>query len=214
MAGPNPTESETLDETLVAYLDGELDTEAAQQIEHRLGSEEPVRVRLRELAQTWDLLDYLPTAVADESFARTTVEMAAIDAERELKQNAAGLARRRLARWIAGAAAIAAALSTGFLISRVVWSNPNDTLLRDLSLVQNVELYRQAGDIDFLRRLNDENLFSDEAEAARDETGSASPGLDKNSTPGANRVPSAIALAHSMRGANGSKICRPPIRKS
>ena len=78
------TESERLDEELVAYLDGELDGEAAHRMEHRLASEEAVRRRLQQLAQSWDLLDQLPRTTVDDAFTRSTVEMVALAAEEEI----------------------------------------------------------------------------------------------------------------------------------
>jgi hypothetical protein len=172
-------QTDTLDETLVAYLEGELDAESAQQVEHRLANEDKVRKRLQSLAQSWDLLDHLPRAAADETFARTTVEMVAVAAERELVERSAAQVARKSRRYLAGAAAVAAAAAIGFVAIALGWANPNDKLLRDLPTIENVELYRQVGDIDFLRRLGDENLFSDEAaEVVRDES---TPAADKTS---------------------------------
>ncbi len=185
--------AETLDETLVAYLEGELDAEGAHQVEHRLATEDKVRQRLQELAQSWDLLDYLPGATADETFARTTVEMVAVAAEHELSEKSTAQAGRKTRRYVAGIAAVAAAIVIGFFATKLVWSNPNDELLRDLPVIENVDLYRQAGDIDFVRQLGDENQFSDEAEAAREEM--ASPGEKPPSSTAGARAAVAVTPA-------------------
>jgi hypothetical protein len=154
---------ESLDEELVAYLDGQLDPESARQIEQRLASEEPVRRRLQQLAQSWDMLDQLPHAMADDTFTRSTVQMVAIAAEQELTQQQAHEPRRRRRRWLLGAALAVLAGSGGFLAAAMLWKDPNERLLRDLSTIENVEAYRQVGDIDFLHRLSDEGLFSEDA---------------------------------------------------
>ncbi|HEY2146871.1 MAG TPA: hypothetical protein VGH32_02975, partial [Pirellulales bacterium] len=162
----SPTDSnqfELIDEELVAYLDGQLDSEAARQVEARLASEDRVRRRLQELAQSWDMLDQLPHAVADDTFTRSTVQMVALAAEKEVVEQQAVEPRRRRRRWLmAGALAVVAA-SCGFFATAKVWSDPNEKLVRDLSTIENVESYSQVGDIDFLRRLSDDGIFPDDA---------------------------------------------------
>jgi hypothetical protein len=153
---------ETLDEDLVAYLDGQLDPESARQVENRLASEDRVRRRLQELAQSWDMLDQLPHAVADDTFTRSTVQMVALAAENEVAEQQAVEPRRRRRRWfLAGALALVAACC-GFFATAKLWSDPNEKLVRDLSTIENVEAYTQVGDIDFLRRLSDEGIFPDD----------------------------------------------------
>ena len=61
MPQSDSSQIESLDEELVAYLDGQLDPESARQVEQRLASEETARRRLQQLAQSWDMLDQLPT---------------------------------------------------------------------------------------------------------------------------------------------------------
>ena len=65
MPQSDSSQIESLDEELVAYLDGQLDPESARHVEQRLASEETARRRLQQLAQSWDMLDQLPHAVAD-----------------------------------------------------------------------------------------------------------------------------------------------------
>jgi hypothetical protein len=167
---PNP--SERLDEELVAYLDGQLDRTAARQVEQRLSNEEPVRRRLQELAQSWDLLDQLPHAVAGDAFTRSTVEMVAVAVEKEFAEQQAIEPRRRAQRWLWGAAAAIGVAIAGYFLATNVWADPNEKLVRDLSVIENQERYKQAGDVEFLKKLNDEGLFSDEtsdASATRDD---------------------------------------------
>ena len=49
---------------MIAYLDGELPEAEARRMERRLADEPTLRARLRELQQTWDMLDALPKARA------------------------------------------------------------------------------------------------------------------------------------------------------
>jgi len=163
MSNHASTETERLDEELVAYLDGELDGEAARRMEHRLASEEPVRRRLQQLAQSWDLLDQLPRTTVDDSFSRNTVEIIAQAAEDEFGHRRATAPSRRWMRWLlTGGVAVAASLA-GFFAVAHFRSNPNAELLRDLPVIQNQELYKEAGNIDFLRKLDKEGLFPEES---------------------------------------------------
>jgi hypothetical protein len=152
-----------LDEELVAYLDGQLDPESARQVEQRLASEEPVRRRLQQLAQSWDMLDQLPHAVADDTFTRSTVQMVAVAAEQEMAEQQAVVPQRQRRRWLLAGVLAVLAGSCGFLLAAKLWSDPNEQLLRDLSTIENVEAYGQVGDIEFLRKLNEEGLFPDDA---------------------------------------------------
>ncbi len=166
MSLSDSSQSETLDEDLVAYLDGQLDSESARRVEQRLAGEDKVRRRLRELAQSWDMLDQLPHVTADDTFTRSTVEMVALAAEKELAEQMMAEPRRRRRRWLlVGLLALAVGV-LGFVAAAKLWSDPNQRLLADLPVIDNLEVYRQVGDIEFLHKLNDEGLFSDESEAA------------------------------------------------
>ena len=130
-----------MDEQLVAYLDGELEPEAAKQVEELLASDGTARNRLSQLAASWDLLDQLPRATVDDMFTRTTVQMVAVAAEEELAQvNAAHPAVRRR-RWLEGALATVVAAVIGFVIVSVGLPSENKALFRDLSVVHDLELY-------------------------------------------------------------------------
>jgi len=161
----DPTNLDQLDEQLVAYLDGELEPQAARQMENQLAADEYARRRLNQLASSWDLLDQLPRASVDDLFTRTTVEMVALVAEDEVaKVQAADPARRRR-RWLEGGIATLAAAIVGFIIVAVAMPNQNDTLLRDLSVIKNLELYRDVGSVELLKQFQTANLFTDHVAA-------------------------------------------------
>src|SRR5436309_6760893 len=63
---------------LVAYLDGELDEQAAQALEARLSSDPHARAEADTLRRTWELLDYLPRTEASTSFTHRTLERLAV----------------------------------------------------------------------------------------------------------------------------------------
>jgi hypothetical protein len=59
---------------LVAYLDGELDAEAARKIEARLAADPDARGKAAALKETFGLLDYLPRTEPSPTFATRTLE--------------------------------------------------------------------------------------------------------------------------------------------
>jgi hypothetical protein len=149
-----------LDEDLVAYLDGELDDEAARRLVDRLNHDEGARQRLRALATSWDLLDHLPRAAMDDSFTRTTVQMIAVAASDDIADQKAALPARKRRRWTFGAIGALAAAMVGFVAVVVAWPDPNEPLLRDLPVVKNLDQYMAAKNIDLIRRLDAEGIFS------------------------------------------------------
>jgi hypothetical protein len=162
---------ESIDEQLVAYLDGELDAEAQQQIERQLSEDAWSRDRVRHLQQAWDLLDHLPHAQTDRSFTETTVELVAAKASEQLGTQQRAISHQRNRSWIYGAGALAAALALGYLTFVVVSNRRLNQVLRDLPIVENFDLYRQSPSVEFLQQLGRAELFAaeelEEDEAAR-----------------------------------------------
>lgn len=155
----NPTEP-----ALIAYLDGELLPGEADQIESRLAEDPELRDQLRQHQQVWDLLDSLPQTDVDGSFTRSTVEMVAVSVQKEIDQKTQQVSQReRMTWWIAAEVVVVAAL-LGFILVRLVVSAPNRQLVKDLDVLENLDAYRHAEDVEFLRALEREGLFSVESE--------------------------------------------------
>jgi ferric-dicitrate binding protein FerR (iron transport regulator) len=149
------------DEDLVAYLDGELDVEASRRIESQLAADACLQERLQKLQRTWDLLGELDQSPVDDEFTRSTLEMVAVKATE-------GEAVRPWGRRMVVVASVAAACAAGFVAVALGWPNPNRRLLEDLPVLENLDSYRQVGDIQFLRLLSNEHLFDQDA-AGKDE---------------------------------------------
>jgi hypothetical protein len=143
-------------EEIVAYLDGELSGDESARVERRLASDEDFRQQLQSVERAWTALDELPMTTVDDRFSRTTLSMVVEAAAEELraKTRALPIARRR--RWLATLFGAAAAAAFGFLVFRLAWQNPNEALLADLPVIDNVDIYSQFQDLAFLRRLHDE----------------------------------------------------------
>jgi hypothetical protein len=146
-----------LREMLVAYLDGELDADDARQVEQLMARDPRVEQELRQLGQTWDLLDRLPRAEVAPSFTRSTVEMVALAVEDELKPKG----DNRCARGVTWGGVLAVACLAGYFGARL-WPDANRQLLNDLPVIEVLEAYRQTPHIDFLRQLAQSDVFGNE----------------------------------------------------
>jgi hypothetical protein len=149
----------SLDEQLVAYLDGELDPESARRIEALLASDPEVRRHLQSLERTWELLDELDAAPVGEPFTQTTLEMVAVAAHDDLDRSRAEAPRRRRRWLLIVLGGLLAAAAAGFCAVALVAPDPNRQLLQDLPVLENFDEYRQVESIEFLRKLRDEKLF-------------------------------------------------------
>ncbi|NIP84234.1 MAG: hypothetical protein GTO03_01185 [Planctomycetales bacterium] len=159
---PPRNDPDNLQEAVTAYLDGELDVDGARLIEDRLAHDAPFRSQVQSLQQTWELLDRLPQVAADPNFAATTVEMVAVTVRDESPHAAQRFWRRwgRPAGLLVGAA-LAACLA-GFLLTSGIaalfttgglLADADDRLLQDLPVVEHLDKYLVAEDVQFLRAL-------------------------------------------------------------
>lgn len=155
----NTNHDRNIIEELVAYLDGEVDEATRERIERRLAADSEHRQILEELRASWELLSDLPTAEPNKLFARSTVEMVAISAEQDLQLFRGQLKRRR--GWNYGLALVGTGLAAvlGFAIVRTAIPDPDAELLRDLSVIENLDTYVYADNIDFVKKLYREGLF-------------------------------------------------------
>ena len=150
---------QTLENQLVAYLDGELDEESRRLIDRRLAAEPELRDALGRLEQTWDMLDGLERSSIENTFTQSTLEMVAQVAAEDVRQELAEAPRRRRRRWLVVSMSMVASAAAGFLITVVLQPNPNRELLEDLPVLENLDRYREIDDMDFLRLLAAEDIF-------------------------------------------------------
>lgn len=153
---------DAVEEELVAYLDGELPAEDVERIELRLAQDQDFHQRLLRLQKAWDMLDYLPKVEPSESFTRSTVEMVTQSLEQEVTQ----IRRKRWHRgvWISAGLACLVLLSAAIGYGVIRWNQeaPNRQLVKDLPVIENSDLYRNADSITFLEKLAEEGLFENE----------------------------------------------------
>jgi anti-sigma factor RsiW len=147
-------------ENLVAYLDGELDDESARTLEAKLNLDPNARAETEAMQQAWGLLDYLPRAEPSASFTHRTLERLAL-------QTGPAHAPQRWLGGLAWAAAVLIAAAAGFMGARWIphareASDLDEQIVRHLRVIEKVQLYDQVEDIDFLRALDQPDLFADE----------------------------------------------------
>lgn len=151
----SPTQPEAPDtDDLVAYLDGELSAEGCRRVERRLSTDADYRRRLTELEQAWTALDALPPTVVNDDFARTTIEMVCVAAERDVKQESTTVAaseRRRKKWWIVGALGVAIA---AFAATWTLAPSRDRALVADLPVIAQLDVLTDMGNVEFLRGLS------------------------------------------------------------
>ena len=156
-------------EDLVAYLDGELDEEESEQIERLLVRSETARREVDSLERTWDLLDALPQVRASETFTARTMSTIRVT---EGHTSAAGRRWSPVVRRIAIAAVsllgLAGSAALGFYLAHQSRPGDAETLVRDLPVIESLDVYREIQDESFLRRLEETGLLDEEQESNAD----------------------------------------------
>ncbi len=153
----------SLEERLVAYLDGELSADSSRQVEEMLAGDPKVRQTLQGLDRTWELLDQLEAPQAAENFTRSTLEMVTVAAAEDTERDRIEASRNRRRRWVIVGGSLLAASVAGFLVvGEAVWPDPNRQLIEDLPVLENLDEYRQIEDVQFLRALHEQGVFAEE----------------------------------------------------
>lgn len=146
---------------IVAYLDGELDPEAAARIQRLLAENAAARRAAEELTIAWEALDSLDEVRASENFTQKTVTNIQALAETESARRAAPFDLKRgmmLGGWILG---IIGSAVTGFCLTNWTMPEKSRELVRELDLIQSLPKYERAGSLELLEKLDDEGLFNE-----------------------------------------------------
>ena len=149
-------------EDLIAFLDGELDEARAHAVEERISLDPTVRAEAESLKRTWDLLDYLPRPEAVPGFTNRTLDRIS------MRETALALRpARRLRRWLVGAgwaaAVLVAALGSYFGVVHYFPPRPAERdLVRELRIIENLRYYEAVESVDFLRELDQRDLFGED----------------------------------------------------
>lgn len=141
---------------LVAYLDGELNAAETQAIATKLTSSPPARRELESLRRTWELLDALPRPPAPADFtARTLAGLDVLAKADNALLDRLDKGGRVLLKTGLLLTAAAVAFAAGYAATRWAWPDPTARLVRDLSLAEHLDEYRDVGTFSFLQRLDE-----------------------------------------------------------
>ncbi len=133
---------------LVAYLDGELQTDDSRSVRALLAVDPASRDEADRLQRVWSLLDHLPTVRTSKRLADETLEIALHASDLD---DLTGW--RMLWPWLAFVASFAAVAFVGFrTIPQPAPSQPEIT--ENLSLARNLDLYQSVGTWEFLNALD------------------------------------------------------------
>lgn len=144
------------DETLVAYLDGELSHEENLNFEQRLHSDVDLRQRLAALQASWDLLSELPSPTPRHDLTQTTIEMVTLNLQPSSQTWLAWLSQRR---WLMLALAAVTMFLAGVASSRARTSYSTRQILANLPSVVDLPALKNVDSVEFLHALAEiENL--------------------------------------------------------
>src|SRR5258708_942411 len=166
MSNPSPlSEKEQAD--LVAFLDGELTSEAARAMEVKLNLNPAMRAEAEALKRTWELLDFLPRSEPSPNFTSQTLSklnpLPKADAAKTTLWRQPGW---RMTLFAAGwAAALLFSVMAGYQgYMRLAAHEPGDAeLVRELRLIENKRYYDLIDNVAFLRALDQPDLFGDDS---------------------------------------------------
>lgn len=173
-----PADGQT--EELVAFLDGELDSKAADSVATRISLDPNLRAEAESLQRAWDILDILPRPQPSATFTTRTLTLAipgsisagsgpAIAVPNQSSPTIPIAAQSSsVGFWMVSLLVLFTAAGMGYFAHRELAPAPKhvslEPVLEDHSLMKNLRLYRYVDDIDYLKRLDSAELFADDLE--------------------------------------------------
>ncbi len=144
------------DETLVAYLDGELPSEKRAQVDQHLQASADLRNRVTALRGSWELLEELPQVQPRRGLAQSTIEIVTMAIEKEPRSWSAWLGTNR---WLALGLGGLVMMAAGAATSRAVTNYKTRELLAELPTIVDFPSLRHIDSVEFLESLSSlENL--------------------------------------------------------
>lgn len=143
-----------------AYLDGELTEKEARDFEAMLASDPGERHRFQQTKQAWELLDYLPAPELTSNFTARTMDKL----EQITRPNRVEKKLWESLPQLALAFGLLVVFVGGYMGMNTYLKDPlgEVDLIRDLRVIDNKLLYENVGNLDFLQKLNAQELFGDE----------------------------------------------------
>ncbi len=149
-----------LQKDLVAYLDGELADDRSREIEATMVEQPAVRSEVDGLQRSFDLLDLLDLPKASPDFSEKTMSQVVVETPtvRRRPDGDRVWSLLNAAAWVVGLAVVGL---VGFRTTNVWVPRESDLLVRDLPVVENLDLYTELGSVEFVEMLRDRDLLPD-----------------------------------------------------
>jgi hypothetical protein len=139
---------------LAAYIDGELTEVESRAIATKLSLSLTARREVESLKKAWELLEFLPRPKASLIFSeRTLSSVRALDSRACARDQSAETWLVNAGKLAVSLVVAAMALGLGFVVTRWAWPDPTARLVRDLSLAEHLEEYKEVGSFEFLEEL-------------------------------------------------------------
>ncbi len=139
---------------LAAYIDGELTETESRAIATKLSLSPIARREVESLKKTWELLEFLPRPKASLVFSeRTLSSIRSLETRASSWDQTAGAWFAQAAKIVVALVVAAAALALGFTLTRWALPDPAARIVRDLSLAEHLDEYKEVGSFDFLEEL-------------------------------------------------------------
>ncbi len=159
-------------ENLVAYLDGELDEDAARAVEARISVDPQVRAEVEALKQAWEMLEILPRPEPSSNFTNRTLERLAVYRPHSTMTMQRPFWRGRWVARLGWAAALLVAAAVGCILMLTFGPRPtspdaalvDSVLTEDLRVIEHKPLFDAMDNLDFLKRLDQSELFDEDSE--------------------------------------------------
>ena len=146
---------------LVAYIDGELPEGISRALATKLTQSATGRREVNMLKKTWELLGHLPVPEVSSQFSDRT-----LTAIRRIETTTPAW-NPRVKNWTTRGAHVLAyvlmagiTLGIGYIGTLWIWPDPSAKAARDLTMLEHLDEYLEAGSFDFLSELADSREFS------------------------------------------------------
>lgn len=152
MDDSTPIPSEIRD-NLVAYLDGELDEIGTLEVERTLTESAEIRLEVESLSKTWELLGELPSVEASNEFTERTLASIQTASAPQIPQPVISPQIRQKLLWTSLLTGIVCSAVFGFWMTNRGIPDQTDSLLKNLPVVQKLDVYEEVGSVEYLKEL-------------------------------------------------------------
>ncbi len=145
---------------LVAFIDGELTEAESRALTTKLTHSATARREVELLKKTWEVLDNLPRPrVTDQFHERTLSYVRSIEIHKVRRFEPLRKGSSTAIKFAACLLTAVASSAVGYAVVRQAWPNPDERVVRDLSLAEHLDEYLEIGRFEFLDHLKNSTEF-------------------------------------------------------